>query len=56
MTGMTPADSDTEIAPPSPYKALCDGPPALCDDFARFAARVEAAAELAGKRSTVAVR
>ncbi len=35
---------------PEPDEAVCDGPQSLrLDDFARFAARVEQAAELAGK-------
>jgi 3-deoxy-7-phosphoheptulonate synthase len=36
---------------PDPDSAICDGPQSLrCDDFARFAARVEQVAELAGSR------
>jgi 3-deoxy-7-phosphoheptulonate synthase len=36
---------------PDPDNAACDGPQSLrCDDFARFAARVERVAEVAGKR------
>jgi 3-deoxy-7-phosphoheptulonate synthase len=36
---------------PNPDEAVCDGPQSLhSDDFARFAARVQAVAELAGKR------
>jgi 3-deoxy-7-phosphoheptulonate synthase len=41
---------------PDPDEAVCDGPQSLrCDDFARFAARVYAVAEVAGKRCAVAV-
>jgi 3-deoxy-7-phosphoheptulonate synthase len=42
---------------PNPDEAACDGPQTLrCDDFARFAARVEQAAELAGKHVGAAIR
>jgi 3-deoxy-7-phosphoheptulonate synthase len=42
---------------PNPDEAPCDGPQTLrCDDFARFAARVEQVAELAGKHVGAAVR
>ncbi|MDX6679062.1 MAG: 3-deoxy-7-phosphoheptulonate synthase, partial [Solirubrobacteraceae bacterium] len=42
---------------PDPDQALCDGPQSLrLDDFARFAARVERAAELAGKHVAAGVR
>jgi 3-deoxy-7-phosphoheptulonate synthase len=35
---------------PNPEAAVCDGPQALrCDDFARFVARVEQVAEIAGR-------
>ncbi|MGH2943218.1 MAG: 3-deoxy-7-phosphoheptulonate synthase [Solirubrobacteraceae bacterium] len=36
---------------PRPDEAICDGPQALpCDDFARFAAKVQQVAAIAGKR------
>ncbi len=36
---------------PAPDEAICDGPQALhCDDVARFAAKVEQVAPIAGKR------
>jgi len=36
---------------PDPDAAICDGPQAmLCDDFAAFAGRIEAVAEIAGRR------
>src|SRR3954465_5551638 len=39
---------------PAPDDAICDGAQALhCDDFARFAARVQAAAAVAGKAAFV---
>jgi 3-deoxy-7-phosphoheptulonate synthase len=41
---------------PAPDDAICDGPQALhCDDFARFAAKVEQVAAIAGKRIAAAV-
>jgi 3-deoxy-7-phosphoheptulonate synthase len=41
---------------PAPDEAICDGPQALhCDDFARFAAKVEQVAAIAGKRIAAAV-
>ena len=41
---------------PDPDRAVCDGPQALrCDDFARFAARVQQVAEVVGTRLAVAV-
>ena len=41
---------------PAPDDAICDGPQALhCDDFARFAAKVEQVAAIAGKRIATAV-
>lgn len=40
---------------PNPDEAICDGPQQLvADDFARYAAKVEQAAALAGKRVSVA--
>ena len=40
---------------PEPDEAVCDGPQSLrCDDFARFAARVHAVAELAGQPCSMA--
>jgi 3-deoxy-7-phosphoheptulonate synthase len=40
---------------PDPDSAICDGPQTLrCDDFARFAARVEQVAVAAGKRPAMA--
>jgi 3-deoxy-7-phosphoheptulonate synthase len=42
---------------PDPDAAVCDGPQSLrCDDFARFVARVEQVAELAGKQLAAALR
>jgi len=42
---------------PNPDDAVCDGPQSLhLDDFARFAARIEQVAEIAGKRVAVGVR
>jgi 3-deoxy-7-phosphoheptulonate synthase len=42
---------------PNPEAAICDGPQSLhCDDFARFVARVEQVAEIAGKQPAAAVR
>ena len=42
---------------PNPDAAICDGPQSLrCDDFARFVARVEQVAEIAGKQLAVAAR
>ena len=36
---------------PAPGQAICDGPQALpCEEFARFAAKIEQAAAIAGKR------
>ncbi len=50
MTGMTTADSARESGPPPPYELAASRAQTLTlDDFARFAARVEQAAELAGK-------
>jgi 3-deoxy-7-phosphoheptulonate synthase len=41
---------------PAPDDAICDGPQALhCDDFARFAAKVEQVAAIAGKRIAAVV-
>ena len=41
---------------PDPDSAICDGPQAMrCDDFAAFADRVEAVAEIAGRRLEQAV-
>ena len=41
---------------PDPDAAICDGPQSLrCDDFARFAARVQRVAEAAGSRVGAAV-
>ncbi|MDQ3675398.1 MAG: 3-deoxy-7-phosphoheptulonate synthase [Actinomycetota bacterium] len=41
---------------PSPDEAICDGPQSLyCDDFARFAARVQQVAAIAGKQVGAAV-
>ncbi len=41
---------------PTPDEAICDGPQALhCDDFARFAAKVEQVAAIAGKQIAAVV-